>query len=79
MGTLREDLLAVGPQEVRTPNMTVIAHDPVKVNKVLERRSIQQYPTLCSLGGCRTSPKHIEYEMLSSLSSRRDSRSNRAD
>lgn len=60
--TLKDDILAVGPKEVRTPNMTVVAHDIDKINKVMERRSLVEAPMLCNLVGCRTAPKASAYK-----------------
>ena len=59
--TIREDILSVGPKEVRTPNMTVIAHDVDRVAKVLERRAVTELPSLCNIGGCRTTPNKEAY------------------
>lgn len=54
----------VGPKEVRTPNMTVVAHDIGQVQRVMERRSLTAIPTLCNLGGCRTVPNESRYRMF---------------
>ena len=53
-------VMGIGPKEVRTPNMTVIAHDPKEVQAVLERRKAIP-PTMCSLGGCVGVPKLAAY------------------
>lgn len=61
MSTIKEDLLAAGPKEVRTPNMTVIAHDPMVIQKINERKATT-LPTICGFGGCTSKPKHSAYE-----------------
>lgn len=53
-------IMGIGPKEVRTPNMTVIAHDPKQVQQVLERRASVN-PTMCSIGGCVGVPKAAAY------------------
>ena len=53
-------VMGVGPKEVRTPNMTVIAHDPKQIQQLLERRS-STMPTMCSIGGCVGVPKEAAY------------------
>ena len=62
--TTREDIIAAGPKEVRTPNMTVVAHDPVQVTRMRERNALTRLPTLCSIGGCTSAPKPDKYEMF---------------
>ncbi len=63
MSTLREDLIAAGPKEVRTPNMTVVSHDPMQVVRANERRSTVM-PSLCCMRGCSTTPNDLKYKMF---------------
>lgn len=65
--TLASLLKGVGPKEVRTPNMTVVAHDIAAVQRVMERRSITTIPTMCSLRGCIGVPRKESYDMLHNL------------
>lgn len=60
--SIKDDILAVGPKEVRTPNMTVISHDIEKIQRVLDRRAVTALPTFCSFARCRTIPKKSAYQ-----------------
>jgi hypothetical protein len=60
LGTFSKGL---GPKEVRTPNMTVVTHDPDKLQKAQERgRAANYIPTICGLGGCVSTPKPGAYD-----------------
>ena len=64
----------VGPKEVRTPNMTVVAHDIAAVQRVMERRAMTTIPTMCSLRGCIAVPRHRAYDMRENLYESQDGR-----
>lgn len=66
--TLAALIKSVGPKEVRTPNMTVVAHDIAAVQRVMERRAITTVPTMCSLRGCIGVPKKSSYDTFHNLS-----------
>ncbi len=60
--TLKEDIIATGPKEVRTPNLTVVAHDLEAVDRIQQKRRIGRLPTMGTLGGSVGTPKLSAYD-----------------
>lgn len=64
--TTEDDLVefhkSLGPKEVKTPNMTVVAHDVAQVQRMKERITAVA-PTMGTLGGSIGKPKHEKYTM----------------
>ena len=58
--TVNEDIISAGPAEVHTPNMRVIAHDIVKVDRVMSRRR-STMPSMGMIGGSVGIPKPGAY------------------
>lgn len=59
--TVKEDIIAVGPKEVHTPNMRIVAHDVEAVDRVQNKRRMTSLPTMGTLGGSVGVPKASAY------------------
>ena len=60
---LKQAVLAVGPKEVQTPNMTVVAHDLKTVHMIEQKCKAASFiPTMFNLAGCSTGPKPGAYK-----------------
>lgn len=68
--TLKQDIIAAGPQEVHTPNLRVVAHDPEAIDRIMTKRRMTSLPTMGTLGGSIGTPKKSAYDVSCSCNER---------